>query len=144
MRQWGMADSPTWRVRPSELPLHPLSDTHIEGDLEVRIVSRDPFILENTFGPGTYLPVHVHGCDTLYIFKEGEFHIQGEGVFLPGDIRFVAAGHAYGPEWAGENGAVLQIIGLAPGFNTVYPEDAAENPEPAETGDSAPAAGSTE
>jgi quercetin dioxygenase-like cupin family protein len=117
-----MSDSPTWRVRPSELPLHPVTDQHIEGDIEVRIVSREPFVLENTFAAGTRLPVHSHGCDTLYVFKEGEFHIEGEGVFHAGDIRFVRAGHAYGPEWAGPDGAVLQIIGLAPGFNTVYPE----------------------
>jgi quercetin dioxygenase-like cupin family protein len=118
-----MSDSPTWRVRPSELPLHPVTDQHIEGGIEVRIVSREPLVLENTFAAGTRLPVHSHGCDTLYVFKEGEFHIEGEGVFHAGDIRFVRAGHAYGPEWAGPDGAVLQIIGLAPGFNTVYPED---------------------
>jgi hypothetical protein len=117
-----MSDPPVWRVRPSELPLHAVSDQHIVGDIEVRVVSRAPMVLENTFGPGTRLPAHSHGCDTLYVFKAGEFHIEGEGVFLAGDIRFVRAGYVYGPEWAGPNGAVLQIIGLAEGFNTVYPE----------------------
>jgi hypothetical protein len=116
-----MSDSPTWRVTPSELPLHPVSDpSHIEGEIEVRVVSRDPFVLVNTFAPNTKVAAHSHGCDTLYVFVRGEFHIEGEGVFGPGDIRFVRAGHVYGPEWAGPQGATLQIIGLAPGFDTTY------------------------
>jgi mannose-6-phosphate isomerase-like protein (cupin superfamily) len=116
-----MSDSPTWRVTPSELPLHPVSDpTHIEGEIEVRVVSRDPFVLVNTFAPNTKVTAHSHGCDTLYVFVRGEFHIEGEGVFRAGDIRFVRAGHVYGPEWAGPEGATLQIIGLAPGFDTAY------------------------
>jgi quercetin dioxygenase-like cupin family protein len=115
-----MSDSPTWRVRAADVPLHPVADPHIEGDIEVRIISREPFVLENTFAPGTRVAAHSHGCDTLYVFKAGQFHIEGEGLFEAGDVRFVRAGHVYGPEWAGEDGAVLQIIGLAPGFNTEY------------------------
>lgn len=116
-----MNESPTWRVTPSELPVHAAHDPeHIDGSIEVRIVSRQPLVLENTFAPGTRVAAHSHGCDTLYVFAAGEFHIEGEGVFGPGDIRFVRAGHVYGPEWAGPEGAVLQIIGLAPGFDTAY------------------------
>ena len=68
-----MSDSPAWRVTPSELSLHPVHDpAHIEGDIEVRLVSRDPFVLVNTFAPNTKVAAHSHGCDTLYLFHAGE------------------------------------------------------------------------
>ena len=84
-------DKPTiWRTNPNEVEPRIATDPHIKGEVHVRILSRTPTVLENTFPPNTWLGRHVHAADTLYIIKEGEFHIEGEGVFRPGDVRFVA------------------------------------------------------
>ena len=112
-------DKPTiWRTNPNEVEPKIATDPHIKGEVHVRILSRTPTVLENTFPPNTWLGRHVHASDTLYIIKEGEFHIEGEGVFRPGDVRFVAKGHAYGPEWAGSEGAKLLIVAVNGDFGT--------------------------
>ena len=42
----------------------------------------------------------------------GEMRIGDEGSFRPGDIRWVKAGHSYGPEEAGDEGAQFHLFSL--------------------------------
>jgi hypothetical protein len=111
---------PFWKINPADVEPFVATDDNIKGEVHVRVVSRHPTVLENTFPPDTWLGRHSHGSDTVYIVKEGEFHIEGEGVLRPGDIRFVSKDHAYGPEWSGANGAVLLIIGVNGDFDTEW------------------------
>lgn len=116
-----MSDAlPFWKKNPADIEPVVAQNEHIKGEVHVRVVSRHPTVLENTFPPDTWLARHSHGSDTLYIVKEGEFHIEGEGVMRPGDLRFVAKDHAYGPEWAGPNGAVLLIVAVNGDFGTEW------------------------
>lgn len=85
-----MSNEPVWRTNPHDIEPMIATNPNIKGEVHVRILSRTPTVLENTFPPNTWLGRHVHASDTLYIIKEGEFHIEGEGVFRPGDVRFVA------------------------------------------------------
>ena len=75
---------------------------------------------KSTFPPNGRLDVHSHPNDTLYVIRSGEFHIEGEGVFRPGDVRWVRGGLTYGPEWAGPEGAVLLIVALNGAFGTTW------------------------
>ncbi|MBU6227746.1 MAG: hypothetical protein KGQ43_09185 [Acidobacteria bacterium] len=113
-----MSNESVWRTNPHDIEPMIATNPNIKGEVHVRILSRTPTVLENTFPPNTWLGRHVHASDTLYIIKEGEFHIEGEGVFRPGDVRFVAKGHAYGPEWAGPDGAKLLIVAVNGNFGT--------------------------
>jgi quercetin dioxygenase-like cupin family protein len=111
--------STTWSVTPSEVePRVAGPDDNIHGTIDVRVVSREPFVIENTFAPGTLVTQHSHTSDTLYVFRAGEFTIEGEGTFRAGDVRFVRGGHVYGPEWAGDEGATLLIISVGGPFGT--------------------------
>ena len=85
-------------------------DSHIEPYVHLRRISADPAIREVTFPPNATLGVHSHPCDTLYIIKSGEFIVDGEGTYLPGELRWVQAGVTYGPERAGADGTVLLIV----------------------------------
>jgi hypothetical protein len=109
-----------WAVHPDSVDPITAENEHIKGHVIVRVLSRNPTVLENTFPPNTWLGKHEHGSDTLYIVKEGEFHIEGERVYYPGDVRFVAKGHAYGPEWAGPHGAKLLIVAVNGQFGTEW------------------------
>ena len=51
--------------------------------------------------------MHSHPCDTLYVIQSGEFIVDGEGSYRPGELRWVRAGVTYGPERAGPDGAVV-------------------------------------
>ncbi|MBM3730245.1 MAG: hypothetical protein FJW44_05420 [Actinobacteria bacterium] len=113
-----MSNAAVWRSNPDDVEPLVATNPNIKGEVHVRILSRTPTVLENTFPPNTWLGRHVHTCDTLYIVKRGEFHIEGEGVFGPGEVRFVAEGHAYGPEWAGPEGATLLIVAVNGNFGT--------------------------
>ena len=42
--------------------------------------------------------------------QSGEFIVDGEGSYRPGELRWVQAGVTYGPERAGADGAVLLIV----------------------------------
>ena len=79
-----------WAVHPDTVEPITAENEYIKGHVIVRVLSRNPTVLENTFPPNTWLGKHEHGSDTLYIVKEGEFHIEGERVYYPGDVRFVA------------------------------------------------------
>ena len=85
-------------------------DSHVEPYVHLRRISADPSIREVTFPPHASLGVHSHPCDTLYIIQSGEFIVDGEGTYRPGELRWVQAGVTYGPERAGADGAVLLIV----------------------------------
>jgi hypothetical protein len=59
-------------------------------------------------------PGHWHDFDTIYLVKSGEFHIEGEGPYRPGDVRWVRGGTAYGAERAGEDGCEVYVISMGP------------------------------
>lgn len=53
---------------------------------------------------------HFHHGDVLYLYVKGEHHIEGEGVYRAGDIRWTKAGHVYGPETTGPAGGTWWVI----------------------------------
>ena len=108
------------RYRSQDVDPQPYEDPHIDPYVEVRKLSTDPAMREVTFPPGARLDVHSHPNDTLYVIRSGEFHIEGEGVYHPGDIRWVRGGLVYGPEWAGPDGAVLLIIAVGGEFGLTW------------------------
>jgi len=114
------ATSDVRRFRSADIPPDRYEDPHIEPYVEVRKLSSEPSIREVTFPPNGRLDVHSHPNDTLYVIRSGEFHIEGEGVFQPGDVRWVRGGLTYGPEWAGPEGAVLLIVALNGPFGTTW------------------------
>ena len=97
-----------WAVDEHENPR--FEDDHIEPYVNLRRISADPAIRQVTFPPHATLGVHSHPCDTLYIIESGEFIVDGEGSYKPGELRWVQAGVAYGPERAGPDGAVVMIV----------------------------------
>lgn len=64
--------------------------------------------------PGVPGRTHWHDSDTLYIVRNGELHIEGEGTYRPGSIRWVKGGFAYAPETSGDAGAEFYFISLGP------------------------------
>src|ERR1700737_724087 len=107
-----MDDVQIRRFAPDDIEAIRYEDPHIDPYVELRRVSSDPSIVQVTFPPAARLSVHSHPSDTLYIFRSGEFHIDGEGVFHAGELRWVKGGLIYGPEWAGPDGAVLVIVAI--------------------------------
>jgi hypothetical protein len=69
---------------------------------------------------------HSHPTDTVYVIRRGEFIVAGEGTFHVGDIRWVKAGTAYGPEGAGPEGCDVMLIGA--GKFPLPTNDAADDP----------------
>ena len=86
------ATSDVRRYRSADVSPDRYEDPHIEPYVEVRKLSSEPSIREVTFPPNGRLDVHSHPNDTLYVIRSGEFHIEGEGVFQPGDVRWVRGG----------------------------------------------------
>ncbi len=70
----------------------------------------DLCVMTFEFPPGYAGVVHSHPEDTVYIVRRGTFVVDGEGTFLPGDIRWVKAGTFYGPERAGDDGCEVILI----------------------------------
>ena len=97
-----------WTVEDHDNPR--FEDEHIEPYVNLRRISADPAIRQVSVPPNASLGVHSHPCDTLYIIESGEFIVDGEGSYRPGDLRWVPAGVAYGPERAGPDGAVVMIV----------------------------------
>jgi quercetin dioxygenase-like cupin family protein len=54
---------------------------------------------------------HSHPTDTVYIIRQGQFLVDGEGTYEVGDIRWVKAGTPYGPEGAGPEGCEVLLVG---------------------------------
>jgi hypothetical protein len=70
----------------------------------------DLAVLVFRFPPNHLSPVHWHPADTVYVVRSGEFIVDGEGSFHPGDMRWVKAGTVYGPERSGGDGCEVMLI----------------------------------
>lgn len=73
-------------------------------------------VLVFRFPPNHLSPVHWHPADTVYMIRAGEFIVDGEGTYYPGDVRWVKAGTVYGPERSGPQGCEVMLIA-----NGTYP-----------------------
>ena len=60
--------------------------------------------------PNKTRPRHHHHADVLYVYTQGEHHIEGEGTYRAGDLRWTRAGHVYGPETTGPDGGGWWIV----------------------------------
>ena len=89
--------------RPSEVEWELFHDPHGRPTTPVRMLKTDgPSFLETKFEPNFSIGHHWHPFDTLYIITEGSMTIGPEGNFVPGDVRWIKAGHVYGPELSGD------------------------------------------
>ena len=70
----------------------------------------DLSVITFTFAPNFRGTRHWHPADTVYVIRRGEFIVEGEGAYRVGDIRWVKAGTAYGPEGAGPEGCEVILI----------------------------------
>src|SRR5262245_41445784 len=99
-------------------------DDHVEPYVSLRRISADPAVREVTFPPNVTLGVHSHPCDCLYIIQSGEFIVDGEGSYRPGELRWVRGGVMYGPERSGPEGAVLLIVSTNGAFGVRWAHQA--------------------
>jgi len=101
------------RLRPSDIAWEQFHDPHDRPTTPIRVLKADdPYTIEADFPPDFYAADHWHPHDTLYVFTKGEMRIGEEGSFFPGDIRWVKAGHIYGPEEAGPDGVTFYLVSL--------------------------------
>jgi hypothetical protein len=104
-------------------------DGFIPHGMRVKVLSDPavgpPFLLA-MFPPHFIVPYHWHPHDTIYIIKSGELIIESEGSYVPGDVRWVKGGSAYGPETAGPSGCDFYIISTGP----LSAKDPAKEPPP--------------
>lgn len=100
-------------MRPSDIEWELFHDPHERPTTPVRLMKTDgPCFLETTFTPWFCIGHHWHPFDTLYFIAEGEMSIGPEGNFGPGDVRWIKAGHHYGPEVAGAEGVRFFLMAL--------------------------------
>lgn len=98
---------------PSEVEWELFHDPHGRPTTPVRMLKTDgPSFLETKFEPNFHIGHHWHPYDTLYIIMEGEMSIGPEGNFVPGDVRWIKAGHAYGPEVSGDDGVRFFLMSM--------------------------------
>lgn len=101
------------RIHPADVEWEQFHDPHGRPTSPVRMLKTDaPALLEVDFPPDFHAGLHWHPFDTLYFVAEGEMRIGPEGSFFPGDVRWVKAGHPYGPEEAGPDGVRFFLISL--------------------------------
>ncbi|MEQ8717825.1 MAG: hypothetical protein RIE08_09455 [Acidimicrobiales bacterium] len=100
------------KITPSEVEWEQFHDPHGRPTTPVRnlTVEGGPNIIEAKFPPNFHAGDHWHPYDTIYIFTQGEMKVGGEGSYKPGDIRWVKAGHVYGPEEAGPEGVQFYLL----------------------------------
>lgn len=100
------------RIDPTILP--PVPDPDTGGLLRVHADAFGqagvPFIIQVSDPPHTTRPRHRHHGDVCYVYVAGEHHIEGEGTYRAGDVRWTRAGHVYGPETTGPDGGTWWII----------------------------------
>lgn len=72
--------------------------------------SGHPFVMHVEDPPHKTRPRHYHHADVVYLYTKGEHHIEGEGVYRAGDVRWTRAGYAYGPETTGPEGGAWWVI----------------------------------
>jgi len=119
------------RIRPSDFDWRTFPDPHGRPTTPVRFLKgEEVFIIEADFPPEFYAGDHWHPADTVYLFYDGDMRIGEEGRFRPGDVRWVRAGHVYGPEHAGAEGVKFYLISLGAEFGLHW-ADLYEAPAPA-------------
>lgn len=69
-----------------------------------------PFVFMVEDPPDKTRSRHYHHGDVLYVYVAGEHHIEGEGTYRAGDLRWTRAGHTYGPETTGPDGGAWWVI----------------------------------
>jgi quercetin dioxygenase-like cupin family protein len=99
-----IADAPLAERRPGSPP-SPITLQPLTGE------DCDVTVLVFTFPPHHRGVVHWHPTDTVYVVRRGQFIVEGEGTYEPGDVRWVKAGTPYGPESAGPDGCEVMLIG---------------------------------
>jgi len=100
-------------IRPDDLDWETFHDPHGRPTTPTRVLrSSEPFLIEADFPANFYAGLHWHPHDTIYLITRGEMRIGDEGSFRPGDVRWVKAGHAYGPEEAGPDGVQFHLFSL--------------------------------
>ena len=105
--------SQTQHIRPDDLEWETFHDPHGRPTTPTRVLKNDgPFLIEAKFPAHFYADQHWHPYDTIYVVTTGEMQIGDEGAFRPGDIRWVKAGHSYGPEEAGAEGVQFHLFSL--------------------------------
>jgi len=73
------------------------------------------------FPPGFRAPEHWHPFDTTYFVTAGRIMFGDEGWFEEGSVRWVTAGHVYGPELAGDEGVEFLLVSSGP-IDLIYPD----------------------
>ena len=103
----------TAHICPHDLDWETFHDPHGRPTTPPRVLrDSEPFLIEADFPAHFHAGLHWHPHDTIYVITRGEMRIGDEGSFGPGDIRWVKAGHAYGPEEAGEGGLQFHLFSL--------------------------------
>ena len=103
----------TAHIRPQDLGWETFHDPHGRPTTPTRILrASEPFLIEADFPAHFQAGLHWHPHDTIYVITRGEMRIGNEGSFRPGDIRWVKAGHSYGPEEAGDEGVQFHLFSL--------------------------------
>ena len=101
------------KIRPSTRAWEQFDDPHGRPTTPVRVLKEGvPYVLEADFPPHFEAGDHWHPHDTIYLFTAGEMRVGDEGTYRPGDVRWVRAGHVYGPEVAGPDGVRFTLISL--------------------------------
>lgn len=72
-----------------------------------------PFVMQVADPPNKTRPAHHHHGDVIYFYIQGEHHIEGEGTYRTGDVRWARAGHVYGPETTGPEGGTWWLVSYA-------------------------------
>ena len=100
------------KITPADVEWEMFHDPHGRPTSPVRNLTVDggPNLIEAKFPPDFYAGDHWHPYDTIYVFTQGEMKVGGEGSYKPGDIRWVKAGHVYGPEEAGPEGVQFYLL----------------------------------
>jgi quercetin dioxygenase-like cupin family protein len=110
-------------------PLH-VEEEHIAPYVDIQVLNGNPDMVQVTFPPNGRIARHHHPADTIYVFRRGEFHIDGEGVYREGEARWVKGGIEYGPEWAGPSGATLLIIAVGGRFGNEWADQQRQPSQP--------------
>jgi len=83
-----------------------------------------PFVLHVQDPPHKTRDRHCHRGDVIYFYTQGEHHIEGEGIYRAGDVRWTRGGHVYGPETTGPEGASWWVISYQDPIPVATPETA--------------------
>lgn len=60
--------------------------------------------------PNTTRPAHWHRSDVVYFYVRGTQHIDGEGTYQAGDVRWARAGRVYGRRTTGPEGSAWWAV----------------------------------